>query len=158
MLQDIRQRLEGKHGPLYIAQLSGRFDDLHDGHRKLIEDAFYTAKRRQRARNIWNRALLFVVSINSDESIRQLRGEWPSVPQDKRAAALRANRYVDEVIIFDESTPSIAIERLGTDLYMKGIDYESAPLPEQESIDRVGGDTAFVGPQPREYNKLRGVR
>ena len=61
------------------------------------------------------------------------------MPQEDRAAVLRALRCVDEVVIFDEDTPVPLLERLRPDVWAKGGDYEIADLPEAEVVARWGG-------------------
>ena len=81
-----------------------------------------------------------VVCLNSDDSVRRLKGAGrPLVPQEDRAAVLRALRCVDEVVIFDEDTPVGLLERLRPDVWAKGGDYEIADLPEAEVVARWGG-------------------
>jgi D-beta-D-heptose 7-phosphate kinase / D-beta-D-heptose 1-phosphate adenosyltransferase len=110
-----------------LVATGGCFDLLHAGHVRTLEAA---------------RALgdHLVVCLNSDESVRRLKGaERPLVPQEDRAAVLRALRCVDEVVIFDEDTPVGLLERLRPDVWAKGGDYDVADLPEAEVVARWGG-------------------
>jgi D-beta-D-heptose 7-phosphate kinase / D-beta-D-heptose 1-phosphate adenosyltransferase len=110
-----------------VVATGGCFDLLHAGHVRTLEAA---------------RALgdHLVVCLNSDESVRRLKGaERPLVPQEDRAAVLRALRCVDEVVIFDEDTPVGLLERLRPDVWAKGGDYDVADLPEAEVVARWGG-------------------
>jgi rfaE bifunctional protein nucleotidyltransferase chain/domain len=98
-----------------IVFTNGCFDVLHRGH---IE---YLKQSRQLGTRL-------VVGLNSDASVKRLKGESrPVNNQDDRRAMLLALRCVDEVIIFDEPTPLQLIHRLKPDIITKGGDYK----PEQ---------------------------
>jgi D-beta-D-heptose 7-phosphate kinase / D-beta-D-heptose 1-phosphate adenosyltransferase len=110
-----------------LVATGGCFDLLHAGHVRTLEAARALGDR-------------LVVCLNSDDSVRRLKGEGrPLVPQEDRAAVLRALRCVDEVVIFDEDTPVGLLERLRPDVWAKGGDYEIADLPEAEVVARWGG-------------------
>ena len=90
---------------------NGCFDLLHPGHVRCLEQA---------------RALgdLLIVAINSDASVRQLKGDGrPLVPQDERAEVLAALAAVDYVVIFDALTPRELLARLCPDVLVKGGDW-----------------------------------
>ena len=110
-----------------VVATGGCFDLLHPGHIRSLEAA---------------RALgdCLVVCLNSDASVRRLKGEGrPVVGQDDRAAVLRALRCVDAVLVFDEDTPAEALERLRPDVWAKGGDYAGRALPEAAVVERWGG-------------------
>jgi D-beta-D-heptose 7-phosphate kinase/D-beta-D-heptose 1-phosphate adenosyltransferase len=110
----------------------GCFDLLHPGHVSTLE----------RARRLGDR---LVVLLNSDESVRRLKG--PSRPvQDEhdRAAVLRSLACVDDVEVFDEDTPVEALRRLRPDVFVKGGDYSSAELPEAAVLSEWGGTVVTV--------------
>jgi len=110
----------------------GCFDLLHPGHVRTLEAA---------------RALgdCLVVCLNSDASVRRLKGEGrPLVAQDDRGAVLRALRCVDAVLVFDEDTPAAALERLRPDVWAKGGDYAGRELPESAVLRRWGGQVVVV--------------
>jgi rfaE bifunctional protein nucleotidyltransferase chain/domain len=114
------------HGGAVVAT-GGCFDLLHPGHIRTLEAA---------------RALgdCLVVCLNSDTSVRRLKGAGrPIVAQEDRAAILRALRCVDDVVIFDEDTPETLLERLRPDVWVKGGDYTVADLPEAQVVARWGG-------------------
>jgi D-beta-D-heptose 7-phosphate kinase / D-beta-D-heptose 1-phosphate adenosyltransferase len=103
---------------------NGCFDILHAGHIRLLEYC----------RSIGNRV---VVGINSDDSVRRLKGyDRPINTQDDRRELLMALRSVDEVIVFEEDTPIELIRSLQPDIIVKGGDY----TPDQV----VGFDLAEV--------------
>jgi rfaE bifunctional protein nucleotidyltransferase chain/domain/rfaE bifunctional protein kinase chain/domain len=112
--------------PVVVAT-GGCFDLLHAGHVSML----------QAARALGDR---LVVLINSDESVRRLKGsDRPLVPQGDRAAVLRALGCVDDVVVFDEDTPARALERLRPDVWAKGGDYAADELPEAAVVRRHGG-------------------
>jgi rfaE bifunctional protein nucleotidyltransferase chain/domain len=81
-----------------------------------------------------------VVCLNSDASVRRLKG--PSRPvqsEADRAAVLQALSCVDDVVVFDEDTPVRAIGDLRPDIWVKGGDYAVADLPEATALAAWGG-------------------
>jgi rfaE bifunctional protein nucleotidyltransferase chain/domain/rfaE bifunctional protein kinase chain/domain len=114
------------HGGTVVAT-GGCFDLLHPGHIRTLEAA----------RSLGD---CLVVCLNSDASVRRLKGAGrPIVSQEDRAAVVRALRCVDHVVIFDEDTPEAVLERLRPDVWAKGGDYTVADLPEAEVVARWGG-------------------
>jgi rfaE bifunctional protein nucleotidyltransferase chain/domain/rfaE bifunctional protein kinase chain/domain len=110
----------------------GCFDLLHAGHVAML----------QAARALGDR---LVVLLNSDDSVRRLKG--PSRPlqtAEDRAAVLLALDCVDDVVVFDEQTPREALERLRPDLFVKGGDYAVADLPEAKAMAAWGGTAVTV--------------
>ncbi len=115
-----------------VVATGGCFDLLHAGHVHMLRAA---------------RALgdALVVLLNSDESVRRLKGpDRPLQGQDDRAAVLAALDCVDAVVIFDEDTPVEALERLRPDVFAKGADYAVADLPEAATLASWGGETVVV--------------
>jgi rfaE bifunctional protein nucleotidyltransferase chain/domain/rfaE bifunctional protein kinase chain/domain len=110
----------------------GCFDLLHAGHVSTL----------RRARALGD---CLVVLLNSDESVRRLKGPGrPLVTAADRAAVLSALDVVDAVVVFDEDTPAATIERLGPDVWAKGGDYVEADLPEAPLVARLGGRTEVL--------------
>ncbi len=110
-----------------VVAAGGCFDLLHVGHVAMMEAA---------------RALgdMLVVLINSDRSVRRLKGpERPLVAQDDRARMLAALRCVDAVEIFDEDTPERALAGLRPHIFAKGADYDVSRIPEARLMERLGG-------------------
>ena len=102
---------------------NGCFDLLHVGHIELLK--FCASFGR------------VVVGINSDASVKRLKGATrPIIPQSERFLTLKALRYVDEVIVFEEDTPSRIIDLVKPDMIVKGGDYSVE--------DVVGYDRAEV--------------
>jgi len=115
-----------------VVATGGCFDLLHAGHVATLEAA---------------RALgdCLVVCLNSDESVRRLKGpSRPLVPQEDRARVLAALECVDDVVIFDEDTPVEAIRRIRPDVWAKGGDYAGADLPEAALLREWGGQAVVL--------------
>ena len=113
---------------------NGCFDLLHVGHIRSFRDA---------------KALgdILVVGINSDATVRSLKGDArPVVNQEDRAELIAALEMVDYVTIFDEPTPVAAITRLRPDIHCKGAEYADGarPFPERETVLSYGGRIRFL--------------
>jgi len=86
-----------------------------------------------------------VVLLNSDDSVRRLKGESrPLQSQADRATVLSALEHVDAVVVFDEDTPVAALERLRPDVWAKGGDYALADLPEAPVLEQWGGQAVVL--------------
>lgn len=124
-------RAEGKT----VVWTNGCFDLLHVGHVRSLE-----AARRL--------GQVLVVGVNSDPSVRQLKGDGrPIVPASQRAEVLTALKCVDYVVIFDEATPEAALSRLKPDVHCKGADYappHGKPIPEAGVVESYGGRIEFL--------------
>jgi len=115
-----------------VVATGGCFDLLHAGHVATLRSA---------------RALgdCLVVCLNSDDSVRRLKGlERPLVPEADRVAVLEALGCVDAVVPFDERTPEAALERLRPDVFAKGGDYALADLPEAALLATWGGQAVVL--------------
>ncbi len=83
--------------------------------------------------------------LNSDESVRRLKGEGrPLNPGADRVALLSALQCVDAVLVFAEDTPHAALQRLRPDLWVKGGDYDGQKLPETDLLSIWGGQAVTV--------------
>ncbi len=110
-----------------LVATGGCFDLLHAGHVRTLEAA----------RRLGD---CLVVCLNSDESVRRLKGaDRPLVPAEDRAAVLEALGCVDAVVLFDEDTPQRALEGLRPDIWVKGGDYGDVELPEARAVEGWGG-------------------
>jgi D-beta-D-heptose 7-phosphate kinase/D-beta-D-heptose 1-phosphate adenosyltransferase len=106
---------------------NGCFDVLHAGHIHLLQFARASCDR-------------LVVAINSDVSVRRLKGSSrPVNKEEDRAVVLSAVRYVDAVIVFDQDTPKEAIEFLEPSVLVKGADYAIDQIVGAEYILSRGG-------------------
>jgi rfaE bifunctional protein nucleotidyltransferase chain/domain len=115
-----------------VVATSGCFDVLHVGHLSML----------RHARSLGDR---LVVLVNSDESVRRLKGQGrPVNTEDDRVTLLRGLECVDEVRIFDELTPCRVLTDLRPDVFVKGADYADRALPEAEVVARWGGQVVFA--------------
>ena len=106
---------------------NGVFDLLHVGHIRLLHFA-----SRQ---GDW-----LVVAINSDSSVRRIKGpNRPVVPAEERAETLLALQCVDEVQIFEDDTPEPLIQRLRPDVLVKGPGCQRTMIPGAELVESWGG-------------------
>jgi rfaE bifunctional protein nucleotidyltransferase chain/domain len=115
-----------------VVATGGCFDVLHTGHVRMLAAA---------------RALgdCLVVCLNSDLSVRRLKGEGrPVNRQDERVEVLKALESVDDVVVFGEDTPENVLGRLRPDVWVKGGDYSADLLPEAAVLRRWGGRTVIV--------------
>jgi rfaE bifunctional protein nucleotidyltransferase chain/domain len=115
-----------------IAFTNGVFDLLHRGHVEYLEEAAALADR-------------LVVGLNSDASVRRLKGpERPIVPETERAALLEALGCVDAVVRFDDDTPERLIQAVGPDVLVKGGDWPVERIVGRELVERRGGRVVSV--------------
>ena len=111
---------------------NGCFDLLHAGHVKLLERA-----KRQ--------GDLLIVALNSDRSVKALKGaRRPVVTHRDRALLLAALESVDYVTIFNELTPSRVVARLRPDVLIKGADWGASQIVGREIVERSGGKVVRV--------------
>lgn len=126
----VAARVRRSGGTLVAA--GGCFDLLHAGHVALL----------QAARRLGD---ALVVCINSDDSVRRLKG--PSRPLNTaadRAATLAALGCVDAVEVFDEDTPERVIRAIRPDVWVKGGDYDARSLPEAATVAEWGGQAVVL--------------
>jgi D-beta-D-heptose 7-phosphate kinase / D-beta-D-heptose 1-phosphate adenosyltransferase len=115
-----------------VVATGGCFDLLHAGHLATL-----TA-----ARELGD---CLVVCLNSDESVRRLKGPGrPLQPEQDRVRVLRALRVVDDVVVFDEDTPEQVLRRIRPDIWVKGGDYDAGALPEATVLEEWGGTALTV--------------
>ncbi|HEX3183330.1 MAG TPA: D-glycero-beta-D-manno-heptose 1-phosphate adenylyltransferase [Pyrinomonadaceae bacterium] len=120
-----RARLRSQGARLVFT--NGVFDLLHVGHVRYLAQA---------------RALgdTLVVAINSDRSVRELKGpERPVFDQAERAEILAALRQVDYVVVFDDVSPRSLISELLPDVLVKGGDYQLDQIHGREEVEAAGG-------------------
>ena len=122
-----------------IAFANGCFDVLHVGHIRYLQGAAATAD-------------LLVVGVNSDDSVRQLKGEGRPVMNEKeRAEIISAIRGVAYVTIFSERSPGRLLGLLKPDFQCKGTDYTPESVPEAEVVRSYGGRVVIVG-DPKDHS------
>ena len=119
-----------------VVLTNGCFDLLHPGHIALLEAA------RQEGD-------VLVVALNSDGSVRGLKGEGrPHVPQAERAETLLALEAVDRVVIYEEPTPLETILRLRPDVLVKGADWAPDKIVGGPEVEGWGGRVVRVSLLP----------
>ena len=115
-----------------VVTTNGCFDLLHPGHVRFLQQA-----RAQ--------GQVLIVGLNSDESVRQLKGPGrPLLTQEDRATMLAALRCVDHVVIFAQPLANGLLALLRPDIHCKGGDYTADTLPEAEVICQGGGQVCIL--------------
>jgi len=118
---------------------NGVFDLLHVGHVRYLRAA---------------KALgdVLLVALNSDASVRRLKGAGrPIMAEDERAELVAALDPVDAVVVFDDDTVDALIARLRPDVQAKGTDYTEDSVPERDSVRAAGGRVAIAG-DPKDHS------
>jgi len=136
----LRQRVdEWRHAGERVTLANGCFDLLHVGHVRYLHAAKELGGR-------------LVVAINSDDSVRSLKGEGrPLMPAEERAEILAALADVDAVVIFPERDVRALIREIRPDLQAKGTDYTAENVPEADVVREHGGRVAIVG-DPKNHS------
>lgn len=131
--EELKRRAEAwREAQQSVVFTNGCFDLLHVGHVKTLHRAKAEGDR-------------LVVGVNSDESVRRLKG--PSRPvnaEQDRALLLAALECVDAVTIFTEDTPVELLEVLRPQVHVKGGDYSLEELPEAGVVQRHGGRIVLI--------------
>jgi D-beta-D-heptose 7-phosphate kinase/D-beta-D-heptose 1-phosphate adenosyltransferase len=111
---------------------NGCFDILHMGHAAYLEEA-----KKQ--------GDLLVIGLNSDSSVRRLKGAGrPLVNQDDRAGMLASLQAVDYVTIFDEDDPGSLIKKLDPDIIVKGSDWRESEIIGGDFVKKRGGKVMTI--------------
>ena len=122
-------RRAGEH----IILANGNFDLLHVGHVRYLRSAKALGGK-------------LVVAVNSDQSVRALKGEGrPIMPERERAEIVSALADVDAVIVFPELDVRSIIREIRPDIHAKGTDYTADSVPERDVVAECGGRVAIVG-------------
>ena len=128
-----------------ITLANGCFDLLHVGHVRYLHAAKELGGR-------------LVVALNSDESVRSLKGEGrPLMPAEERAEILAALADVDAVVIFRERDVRAIIREIHPDIHAKGTDYTAESVPEGDVVREYGGQVAIVG-DPKNHSASEIIR
>jgi D-glycero-beta-D-manno-heptose 1-phosphate adenylyltransferase len=132
--RELAQRVEQWRGAgERIVLGNGNFDLLHVGHVRYLRGAKALGGK-------------LVVAINSDESVRALKGEGrPVMPAEERAEIVAALADVDAVVIFPELDVRALIHEIRPDIQAKGTDYTVDSVPERDAVAEYGGRVAIVG-------------
>ena len=116
-----------------IVFTNGGFNILHVGHIRSLQDAK-------------SRGDVLVVAVNSDDSLRRLKGvNYPLIPEDERLEVLAALECVDVLTLFSEPTVDSLLLKLKPHIHAKGTDYTKESVPERETVLSYGGEIAIVG-------------
>jgi rfaE bifunctional protein nucleotidyltransferase chain/domain len=115
-----------------IVFTNGCFDLFHYGHLISLTHAKHLGD-------------LLVVGINSDISVKKLKGpKRPFVPEDQRIAMVAAIEYVDYCLLFSAETPEKLIEKIKPDILAKGEEYRGQPIVGEEIVHSRGGKVVFL--------------
>ncbi len=129
-------RRQWKQAGRRVVFTNGCFDLLHPGHVAILE-----AARRE--------GDVLVVGLNSDRSVRALKGEGrPVVPASERAETLLALDAVDRVVVYDEDTPFALIRALLPDVLVKGADWGADAIVGSDVVEQAGGRVVRVALVP----------
>jgi len=144
--EQLRQKVaEWRHAGARITLANGCFDLLHVGHVRYLRAAKELGGR-------------LVVAVNSDESVRGLKGEGrPLMPAEERAEILAALADVDAVVIFPENDVRAIIREIRPDFHAKGTDYTAESVPERAEVESCGGRVAIVG-DPKDHSASEMIR
>ena len=128
-----------------ITLTNGGFDLLHVGHVRYLRAAKELGGR-------------LVVAVNSDSSVRALKGEGrPLVPAEERAEILAALADVDAVVIFPEPDVRAIIHEIRPDIHAKGTDYTADTVPERDAVVACRGRVEIVG-DPKDHSTTEMIR
>ncbi len=111
---------------------NGCFDILHKGHIEYLAEAASLGGK-------------LVIGLNTDESVRQLKGEGrPVNNEDARALLLAALHFTDAVVFFGEETPYKLIKMLRPDILVKGSDYKAEDIVGYDIVTKHGGEVKTI--------------
>jgi len=137
---DLRQQVEEwRRAGERITLANGNFDLLHVGHVRYLRGAKALGGK-------------LVVAINSDDSVRALKGEGrPVMPEQERAEIVAALADVDAVVVFPEVDVRAIIREIRPDVQAKGTDYTAESVPERDAVVEYGGRVEIVG-DPKDHS------
>jgi rfaE bifunctional protein nucleotidyltransferase chain/domain len=128
-----------------VTLTNGCFDVLHVGHVRYL----------RAARELGGK---IVVAVNSDASVRGLKGEGrPVMPAEERAEILAALADVDAIVIFPEKDVRAIIREIRPDFHAKGTDYTAESVPERDEVEACGGRVVIVG-DPKNHSATEIIR
>ena len=143
---ELRRLVEGwRQAGDSVTLANGCFDLLHVGHVRYL----------RAARELGGK---LVVAINSDDSVRGLKGAGrPLMPAEERAEILAALADVDAVVVFPENDVRAIIREIRPDFHAKGTDYTAESVPERSEVEACGGRVAIVG-DPKDHSATEIIR
>ncbi|MGB9257268.1 MAG: adenylyltransferase/cytidyltransferase family protein [Candidatus Korobacteraceae bacterium] len=134
-----KQVEEWRRAGQQIVLANGCFDLLHVGHVRYLRGAKALGGK-------------LIVAMNSDASVRQIKGEGrPFMPEQERAEIVAALADVDAVVIFDEPDVRALIREVRPDVQAKGTDYARENVPERDDVLAYGGRVEIVG-DPKDHS------
>ena len=140
-----RQAGKEKRDGRTLVLANGAFDILHVGHVRYLRAASELGD-------------ILVVAVNSDGSVRRLKGRGrPVVPHAERMELVDALEMVDYVVGFEEDDVSRVIEELRPDVHAKGTDYTPESVPEASLVEKLGGRVEIVG-DPKSHSSSELIR
>ena len=129
-LRDICKRLKLQGNRMIFT--NGCFDIIHPGHTRYL----YEAKKL---------GDFLIVAINSDDSIKRIKGEKrPIMNENERAEIIASLSCVDYVMIFEEDTPEQVISLLVPDVLVKGGDWMENQIVGADTVKRAGGEVISI--------------
>ena len=145
-MSELQERVaEWRRTGARVTLTNGCFDVLHVGHVRYLHAA----------RELGGKV---VVAVNSDASVRALKGEGrPVMPAEERAEILAALADVDAVVIFPEKDVRAIIREIRPDFHAKGTDYTAESVPERDEVEACGGRVVIVG-DPKNHSATEIIR
>ena len=136
----LRERVaEWRRAGQQIVLANGCFDLLHVGHIRYLRGAKALGGK-------------LVVAMNSDASVRQIKGEGrPFMPAQERSEIVAALADVDAVVVFDEPDVRALIREIRPEIQAKGTDYTRESVPERDEVMAYGGRVEIVG-DPKDHS------
>jgi len=115
-----------------IAFTNGCFDILHQGHVAYLAQAASFAD-------------IFIVGLNSDASVKRLKGdERPLQDENSRAVVMAGLGFVDAVVLFEQDTPYELIRYIQPDILAKGADYKKSEVVGADIVEAHGGEVKLI--------------
>jgi D-glycero-beta-D-manno-heptose 1-phosphate adenylyltransferase len=128
-----------------VTLANGCFDLLHVGHVRYFRAAKALGGK-------------LVVAINSDDSVRTLKGVGrPLMPEWERAELLSALECIDAVVVFAEPDVRAIVREIRPNVHAKGTDYTAASVPEGDVVREYGGRVEIVG-DPKDHSTSEIIR
>jgi rfaE bifunctional protein nucleotidyltransferase chain/domain len=126
-----------------VVLANGCFDLIHVGHIRYLKES----KKK---------GDILVLALNSDSSIRKLKGEGrPILNQKERAVIASSFYFIDYITFFNEPNVEKVLLALKPDIHAKGSDYTEETVPEKETVKGYGGTIAITGgPKIRSTSQL----
>jgi rfaE bifunctional protein nucleotidyltransferase chain/domain len=143
---ELRRRVEEwRRAGERVTLANGNFDLLHVGHVRYLRAAKALGGKS-------------VVAVNSDSSVRALKGDGrPIMPENERAEIVAALADVDAVVVFPELDVRAIIHEIRPDIQAKGTDYTVDSVPERDTLAEYGGRVVIVG-DPKDHSTSEIIR